>query len=215
MNRRAGSTKDEIVKLLRQRGSLTAGDLAREVGITSVAVRQHLDVLTASGLVAAATERRPIGRPRRVYSLTERADELFPKAYHTLANVILEQLQERVGGGGVLELFDDRRRWLERQYRPRVEGKCLAERVATVAQIQEENGYMAEWEQRDDGSFVLREHNCPICKVACNFPQACQKEMELLANLLDADITREQHMARGDRMCSYVIRSLPRPDPLP
>lgn len=201
------------MKLLRQRGGMTAGDLAREMAITSVAVRQHLEVLTASGLVAATTERRPVGRPRRVYSLTERADDLFPKAYHTLANVILEQLQEREGGGGVLELFDGRRRWLERQYRPRVEGKGLAERVATVAQIQEENGYMTEWEQRDDGSFVLREHNCPICKVACNFPQACQKEMELLSNLLDADLTRDEHMLRGDRMCSYVIRSRPHPEP--
>jgi predicted ArsR family transcriptional regulator len=211
MNRRAGSSKDEILKLLRQCGGMTASDLAREIGITSVAVRQHLDVLAASGLVAAATERRPIGRPRRVYSLTERADDLFPKAYHALANVILEQLQEREGAGGVLELFDGRRRWLERQYRPAVDGKGLEERVAAVAQIQEENGYMAEWEKREDGSFVLSEHNCPICKVACNFPQACQKEMELLANLLDADITREQHMLRGDRMCSYVIRSLPEP----
>src|SRR5215210_2550328 len=108
MEKRPGSSRQEILKLLRHRGELTAEDLAREVGITSVAVRQHLHILEASGLIATATERRPIGRPRRVYSLTERADDLFPSSYHLLANIILEQLQQREGSGGVMEVFEGR-----------------------------------------------------------------------------------------------------------
>src|SRR5436305_1563977 len=100
MEKRPGSSRQEILRLLRRRGGLTAEDLARAVGITAVAVRQHLQVLEAAGLVGSASERRPIGRPRRVYSLTDQADELFPTGYHLLANIILEQLRARDGRAG-------------------------------------------------------------------------------------------------------------------
>ena len=65
---------------------------------------------------------------------------------------------------------------------------------------------MAEAESLPDQGFVIRQHNCAICKVARRFPQACQKELEMFRNLLDADVERERHMAAGDSLCSYLIR---------
>jgi predicted ArsR family transcriptional regulator len=198
--------RQEILRLLRLRGGMTVEDLSRAMGISSVAVRQHLEVLTAEDLISAVTERRPVGRPRRVYALTEAADELFPKRYHLLATMILEHLQEHDGAAKVDEVMQNRRARLEECYAPQMRGKSLRERVATIARIQDENGYMADWEERNDGSFLLREHNCAICKVARGFPVVCEKERELFADLLDAEVTREQHMLQGDGVCSYVIR---------
>ncbi len=106
----------------------------------------------------------------------------------------------------VAEVFDWRRQRMENEARPRLAGRTLEERVRAVTQIQDEAGYMAEYESLPDQGFVIREHNCAICKVARRFPQACQKELELFQNLLDADVEREQHMAMGDAMCSYIIR---------
>jgi predicted ArsR family transcriptional regulator len=209
MDRQLTASRQEILRLLRFRGEMTVDELSRLMGISSVAVRQHLEVLTAANLVTSLTERRPIGRPRRVYALTDAADDLFPKNYHILAHQILDHLLERDGPKKVAEVFEGRRQRLEAQYAERVRGKSLRDRVAAVAKMQDENGYMSDWEQREDGSFVLREHNCAICKVARNFPQACQKELELFTNLLDADVSRDQHMAKGDCMCSYVIRPKP------
>jgi predicted ArsR family transcriptional regulator len=116
---------------------------------------------------------------------------------------------ERDGPKKVAEVFEGRRQRLEAQYAERVRGKPLRDRVAAVAKMQDENGYMTDWEQREDGAFVLREHNCAICKVARSFPQACQKELELFTNLLDANVSRDQHMAKGDCMCSYIIHPKP------
>jgi predicted ArsR family transcriptional regulator len=199
-------SRQEILRLLRFRGQMTVEELSRAMGISSVAVRQHLQVLAAESLVTAMTERRPIGRPRRVYELTDRADDLFPKNYHILATMILDHLMERDGPKKITEVFEARRLRLQAQYEERMAGKSLRERVALMAQIQDENGYMTDWEEREDGSFLLREHNCAICKVARAYPQACQKELELLTGLLDAEVHRMDHMARGDCMCSYVIR---------
>ena len=203
---RLSASQQEILRLLRKQGELTVEELSRHMGISSVAVRQHLEILEADGLLATRIERRPIGRPRRHYRLSEAADDLFPKNYAALAEMILEHLQDSGGPAGVTEFFEARRRRLEGDILPMLGGQSLDARVRALAQFQDQAGYMAEYEALPDGGFLLREHNCAICKVARRFPQACQKELEMFQNLLDADVERQQHMATGDAMCSYVVR---------
>jgi predicted ArsR family transcriptional regulator len=86
-----------------------------------------------------------------------------------------------------------------------MEGKTLAERVAELARIQEEAGYMASWEITE-GGYILRERNCPIYHVACRFQHACRFELELFRRLLGADITRFRHQVNGEESCAYLIR---------
>ena len=185
---------------------MTVEDLSRAIGISSVAVRQHLEVLEAEGLLGSRTERRPIGRPRRLFHLTDAADELFPKNYSGLAQMILEHLELSGGAERVDEVFRARRLRMEADARPHVEGLDLEARVAAVAGIQDQAGYMAEWEPVEDGSYILREHNCAICKIARRFPQPCARELQLIQDLTGADVVREQHLAAGDATCTYRIR---------
>ena len=56
---------ERILFLLKTRAPLTASDLARDLGITAMGVRQHLARLEADGLVAFADERKSVGRPKR------------------------------------------------------------------------------------------------------------------------------------------------------
>src|SRR5689334_23312392 len=172
---RLSASQQEIVRLLRRQGDLTVEELSRQMGISAVAVRQHLEILEADGLLASRTQRRPIGRPRRLYRLTDAADDLFPKSYSTLAQMILEHLEGVGGPDQVAEVFDCRRQQQERELKPMLTGRSLEERVRTLTQVQEQAGYMAEAEALPDQGFVIRQHNCAICKVARRFPQACQK----------------------------------------
>ena len=57
----------------------------------------------------------------------------------------------------------------------------------------------------DDGSIRLLEHNCAIFQVANGTPAACEAELALFRDVLDADVVRESHIASGDRSCSYRI----------
>ena len=211
------ASQQEILKQLRRSGEMTVDELSQAMGISGVAVRQHLDGLLAEAMVATRTERRRIGRPARVYYLTDAADDQFPKAYQALASMILESVHTAGGPTLVNQVFEMRRQALLADARPKVEGKTLDQKVAALAALQDEAGYMADWETAPDGSYLLREHNCAICKVARQFPQVCQKELELFQDLLDAEVTREQHMGSGGAMCEYRIRpratreSTPRP----
>jgi predicted ArsR family transcriptional regulator len=194
-------TRREILRLIRQHGGMTAQQLADKMQITSMGVRRHLLALERDGLVRMQTQRQAAGRPTFVYRLTDEGYDTFPKNYHLLAT----QLLDAAGKERVSDLFAGRMDQLVAQYEPRMRGKDLAGRVAELAKIQDENGYMAVWE-KTDGGYLLKEQNCAIYRVACRFQEACQYEIELFRRLLNADITRVEHQLKGELTCAYFIR---------
>ncbi|MFQ6057359.1 MAG: helix-turn-helix transcriptional regulator [Anaerolineae bacterium] len=204
--RQIQATRRQILMALKKRGGMTADELGKALGITPMGVRRHLTTLERDGLVTYETAQRGVGRPSYVYSLTDLADELFPKNYHQLANEILDIIAAQDGEDKVELVFAQRAQRLAQRYGPRLAGKDLEARIAELASIQEENGYLAEWEKVDEDTFLLKEHNCAVSGVARRFPQACVYELALFTELLDAEVTREKHMASGDIGCYYRIR---------
>lgn len=200
----SSSTRREILRSIRINGGRTAQQLAAELKITSMGVRRHLMTLERDGLVRAQTRRQPAGRPTFVYQMTEEGYDTFPKNYHLLAAQLLDAARARAGEANVEDLFAGRMDQLVAQYEPRMRDKDLAGRVAELAKIQDENGYMAVWE-KVDGGYLLREQNCAIFRVACRFQEACQYEIELFRRLLDADLMRLEHQVKGDLSCAYLI----------
>ena len=201
-------TRRKILELLKLRGPQTPQQLAEALGMTAMGVRGHLAALERDGLVRHRVERRPRGRgrPGFVYELTERGDELFPRTYPQLTLSLLDALRALYGDQAIEKLFEKRNEELLRSYRARLDGTPLEKRVQELARIRTEEGYWADVEKLDDGRFRLIERNCAICRIAQRAPQACQAEMELFrAALPDCTVTREKHMIRGDRTCTYVI----------
>ncbi|HEX2922718.1 MAG TPA: winged helix-turn-helix transcriptional regulator, partial [Chloroflexota bacterium] len=82
-------TRRQILDILKRRGRATLEELSKEVALSPVTVRVHLSVLQRDDLVSVEEVRGKVGRPYFVYSLTEDAEELFPKRYHALANRLL------------------------------------------------------------------------------------------------------------------------------
>ena len=85
----------------------------------------------------------------------------------------------------------------------------LGERVAALAEVQDGLGYLCEARLGDDGTLVMREHNCAILQVARGTGAACDAELQLFREVLGADVVRETHIASGDRCCSYRISERP------
>ena len=51
MNREPGSTRQRILDLLKLKGPQTSAELASQIGVTAVAVRQHVQALSRAGLL--------------------------------------------------------------------------------------------------------------------------------------------------------------------
>lgn len=204
------STRREIINILRTSGPLTVGELGERLGITHVAVRRHLTSLERDGLITSVQERLPMGRPTRVYSLTEAADELFPKKYGALTLEILEFL-DQVQSDLVEQFFAARRDRLIAKYGPEVSaGATLEERVQRLTDIQAANGYLASHEEGVDDTFILKEYNCPIHQVSRRFPHACHHELQFFRTVLGTDaIQRVECISQGGSCCRYTIAPAP------
>jgi DeoR family suf operon transcriptional repressor len=194
-----------VLEVLKEHGPTTVEAVAAALGITVSGARQQLSALVEEGLarseeVAAASPRR--GRPRPRYALTERAEPLFPKAYGDLANELLAYLHP----GGEDELFDRRRDARIERARARLGHGDLASRVAELARILDEDGYLATWEPIE-GGFRIAERNCAILAVAQRHPSACRSEIEFIRAVLpDATVERVSHIVSGAHQCAYEVR---------
>lgn len=198
------SVRTSILHLLKRAGGSTAQEIARELGITAVAVRKHLARLEADGLIAPRSRPSPRGRPAVVYCVSESGDALFPQGYNELLVDFLQDLSSLEGEGKLEHLFQLRNERIARTYRLRLANKPLGEAVRELARARDDDGYMATAREDDDG-LVLAEHNCPIHDVAQRFPQVCQCEHDLFQSLLKATVTRETSLVDGAPACRYRI----------
>lgn len=198
------SARISLLHLLKRTGGLTAREIARELGITSVAVRKHLARLEADGLIEERSRTSRRGRPAVVYCVSESGDALFPQGYNQLLVDLLEDLTNLEGEKKLEHLFNLRNDRLLRTYRLRLADKPFGEAVRELAKARDDDGYMATVEE-DEGSLVITEHNCPIYDVAQRFPQACQCEHELFERVLNAPVKREVTLVEGAPACRYRI----------
>jgi predicted ArsR family transcriptional regulator len=105
-------------------------------------------------------------------------------------------------------MFAHRQRTLAERYAGRTTGRELPALAGELAAIQDENGYMAEWQPDGEERFLVREHNCAIAKVAGAHPSACAHELALFRELAGpgVEVERVAHMQAGDLECAYVLR---------
>lgn len=202
------STREQLLMLLKKSEGLTADQLARSLGITSMAVRKHLTALERDGFVTTSLLRRKIGRPARLYHLSPQADALFPQQYDQVLNDVLRDIAELDGMSKVDLLLRRRVQRTGQILAHALDGTTsLGERVRRLAETLDSLGYYTTWEQLDAQTFRLCQYHCPIREVASQFPITCDAELELYRTLLRADVERRCRLAGGDPCCSYVVRA--------
>lgn len=202
-------TRERIIFLLKKKGPLSIDDLSRQMGITPMGIRQHLISLERKGFVDYIARRYGVGRPAFLYRLTERADDLFPKAYHNFIVSTLRDLEKNEGRSKIEEIFRWRKERILRDRREALsDKKSLQDRVYALKDILESDGYLVDLDM-DDNNFILREFNCPIAKVATEFKEACKYELQTYREILRKDVMRQECMAEGSPSCTYVIPKTP------
>ncbi|MBV8083965.1 MAG: HTH domain-containing protein, partial [Chloroflexi bacterium] len=97
-----------ILLTIKKRGEVSAEELAKELGITASAVRQHMAALVGDGLVGVREIKGLPGRPKHRYLLTNAADGLFPRRYSDLTNDVLQYAADE--DPALVERIFDRRK---------------------------------------------------------------------------------------------------------
>jgi DeoR family transcriptional regulator, suf operon transcriptional repressor len=201
--------RKSILNALKKRGELRAEELAESTNITVSGIRQQLQALEADGLVSHLEKREGRGRPKHVYKLSQAADALYPRMYSELTNELLDYVRE--DNPELLELIFKRRmqRRLENAQTRLEKQKNFEAKVAELTKILDQDGYLAEFQKLEDGTYLITEHNCAVIGVALQYGQACSSEIEFLRLALpDASIERVAHMIAGAHICAYTVRKV-------
>ncbi len=196
-----------IVRELKASGGLASKEISVRLGLSANAVRHHLKELEAGGLVGHDREHRGggVGAPTHIYRLTTAGEALFPRRYEDAVSRLLDHVVEKEGRAAAVEVLEARYRELADELRPILADASPDERWAAVTQALSDEGYMPQVHRTAPGTHVLVEHNCPIKQVAERFPEVCDAEARFLAEVLEAHVTREAHIASGCGCCEYQV----------
>jgi predicted ArsR family transcriptional regulator len=204
-----GRTRISVARLILQDGPITAATIAEALGLSSAAVRRHLDVLLADGEAytrdAPRTRQRGRGRPAKLFLLTETGRAQFGHAYDDLAISAIRFLAEHSGEQAVRAFAEQRVANLVDPHRAAVlANEDPVDRAKALAAALTREGYAASTRQVGAGE-QLCQHHCPVAHVAAEFPVLCEVETAAFADLLGTHVQRLATIARGDAACTTHI----------
>jgi predicted ArsR family transcriptional regulator len=197
-----------VLHAIKSGGPQSAETIAKRLKVTVVAARQQLGRLLDKGLVAFADHREGVGRPKRIWSLTDAGQARFPDSHAAVAVDLLRAIETSFGAAGLDKVIAQREREMRHVYAERLRpGRSLADRARLLAEQRSEEGYMAEARKLPDGDVLLVENHCPICVAAKACQGFCRSELSLFRDVLGPDIhvEREEHILSGARRCAYRL----------
>jgi DeoR family suf operon transcriptional repressor len=198
------STRDRVLTTLLHRQQCTINELAEAVGINPISVRHHITKLEAQGLVDSDEERHGVGRPRRVYYLTEAGLERFPSRYLRLTTRLLQQLKETMPEPMVNQLFHQMAEGLAEDYQDKAVGLDMEERLNLVTDFLSQEGFIVEWE-RDERNYLIREISCPYYHIGQSHPEVCSVDQTFISSVLSVPAEKVKCVLDGDAHCTYVV----------
>jgi predicted ArsR family transcriptional regulator len=197
---RLKSTRERIIDLLR-RSSLTANEIARHLGLTHNAVRDHLAALLREGLVQEAGRQRGVSRPAVVYEIIPDAEAVFSKAYIPFVAHLLRVLRERLPQSELDEIMHLVGQRFAAEW-PRLRGD-LAQRVEAASLLLEDLGALNTVE-KSNGGLIIRGYGCLLSAAVHGRPEVCRAMESLLAELLEAPV--RECCERGERpRCCFEV----------
>ena len=205
-------TRRAIIDNLKQDGPQDAASLARRLGISAMAVRQHLYDLEGEGLVPHEAEARPpgskaLGRPAKLWALTPAADRFFPDGHAEFTVGLIHSMKQAFGDAGLDKLLKIRAKEQTAGYKARIDKQpSLPKKLQALAAIRTEEGYMAEV-QKTNGGYLLIENHCPVCSAAAACTNLCNMELDVFRKALgrEHEVKRIDHILAGARRCAYLV----------
>jgi predicted ArsR family transcriptional regulator len=205
-------TRRHILEILKERKEATIDEIVSELSdrigkITAVTVRHHLEILRGDGLVGSPTVRRRSapGRPQYIYTLTERAADIFPNNYQGLASGLLEQIKGQLPAEKVSEILGGIAN--DMIAAAMVPDAPIEIRLDHVVAFLNNNGYTASWSRERNG-HTLSVINCPYEQISCSNAEVCQMDKRLIEGLVGAPAQRVSWRWEDERdACVYIIEN--------
>jgi DeoR family suf operon transcriptional repressor len=212
----SGDTKELILNLLLE-GSKTAGEIADKLKIQKSAIRTHLESLQAEQSVISYFKIEGLGRPRKVYELTESGRELFPRRYDLILSLILQEIESTEGHENLKKIIKSIADNMAQDIREKIKkgSFSLEESIRILNSVSNELGFMSSLYKEDDNNssstYSIISRNCIVHKMAIKYQDAIchgfhdriiQKSLD---GKINAKVQLKECIALGDEYSRHII----------
>jgi DeoR family transcriptional regulator, suf operon transcriptional repressor len=212
-----GDTKERILELLLG-GSKSAGEVAESLQIQKSAARIHLETLQSLRTVRSKFRIEKMGRPKKVYELTEKGREFFPRKYDLFLNLVLSKIAGKKGEAEAREIIESIAEDIAYEIRAKIDKNThphnLEHSLKIINDASNQMGFASSLGRDDkDNSFYIQSKNCILHKVASkNHDMICHGLHDKiisksLGGSSDARIELKECMALGNEYCKHIVRS--------
>jgi DeoR family suf operon transcriptional repressor len=209
-----GDTKKVILNLLLE-GSKTAGEIADKLKIQKSAIRSHLESLRAEQAIRSYFKVEGLGRPRKVYEITEIGRELFPRKYDLILSHVLQSIEAAEGHEYTKKIIRSVADNMAQDIQDKIKNTSanLEESLSILNSASNEMGFMSSFykENGDSNTYSIISRNCIVHKVAFSNQDAiCHGfHSRMIQKALEGKINPEVHLkeciALGDNYSRHII----------
>ena len=199
-------SKAAIIASLKRSDGLPVSDVAKEVEMSYMGVKQHCINLEKMGFVESwRVPRKEVGRPEKLYKLTSKCDELFPVAGAEFSIELLVSAKSLFGEDAPEKLLRNYFVKKKEQWEPHLAPlQSLHEKASKLSQLREEDGFFNSITTNDNGGFLIKEYHNPFDAITEQFPVVKELELNFLESLLGTQIDCETFSGpHGQKQTSY------------
>lgn len=204
-----GNRQQQLLRLLlKNKRGMTIDQLAQQLVITRTAVRQHLSSMENDGIVTLGLSRPSGGRPEQLYILSTKGQELFPRQYSWMAELIIDSIRHESGAEQLSERLQTIGRKIGEGLRNQNPGIIASSQwVEKLAEIMEQLGYnIAQVDTSADESMITAD-NCIFHNLAAKDPSICEFDLALISSFTGSTVDHQECMVKGGNSCRFKLTS--------
>jgi len=194
-----GDTRARLITVLRAAPATTT-QLAAALDLSINTVRSQLQRLERQGVVVRRSARLGPTKPAYVYALSPEAELRTSRLYVPFLTRLLHVLAGRLDPTEFDALMRETGRGLLPRPLPR---GSLGERVAAAADLLNDFGGLATAAPEGRG-YLIRSQGCPLAASTGAHPEACNAVESLLAEYIDAPVSKCCDRDERSRCCFEV-----------
>ncbi|MES2659571.1 MAG: hypothetical protein V4689_13215 [Verrucomicrobiota bacterium] len=201
-----------VLEELKLSGGLPVSELARHVDASYMAVKQHCEELKKIGyLDRSRVPRTAVGRPEIFYSLSAKADGLFPQAGADFTLDVFDELKGLFGESTPDKVLFQHFQKQHAKWQPLLaKAQTLTEKAVKLAALREKAGCFIRCTDDPLTGFRIEEFHNPLQRVFDRYPRAAAMEHRMIEELLGVRVTRRE-LASGRAGQPRVIFEVPVP----
>jgi DeoR family transcriptional regulator, suf operon transcriptional repressor len=208
-----GQTQTSLLHVLMRSGAaMQLDEIAKQIGVTKTAARQHILNLQQGGYVQMVepdiAQKKRRGRPTYAYEISGNGRELFARHYALFSEKMIMMMRDVLNEKQFKKQMQEMGRSLAEDFAhkmPNVKYKRGStpseDTLDSLAALMRELGYAA----KRSASNEISAHNCVFHKLAEKCETVCEVDLTLMQKLTGKKPEHKECMVRDGKMCRFVF----------